>query len=113
MVSNAEVVVSTIHKAKGREFDNAYLLIDDSKKPTDEVLRSYYVAMTRAKHQLTIHTQGTFFDGIQADQHLYDPKEYEYFPWRVAIRLVIMTFASAFLQPEEILPCYRQPSKTS
>ena len=85
-VSNAEVVVSTIHKAKGREFDCVYLLIDDSKKPTDEVLRSYYVAITRAKHHLTIHTQGTFFDGIQADQKWYDPKEYD-MPKEITLQL--------------------------
>ena len=97
-VSNAEVVVSTIHKAKGREFDNVYLLIDDSKKPTDEVLRSYYVAMTRAKHQLTIHTQGTFFDGIQADQHLYDPKEYE-MPREITLQLTHKDIYLNFSKP--------------
>lgn len=97
-VSNAEVVVSTIHKAKGREFDNVYLLIDDSKKPTDEVLRSYYVAMTRAKHQLTIHTQGTFFDGIQADQKLYDPKEYE-MPREITLQLTHKDIYLNFSKP--------------
>ena len=28
-VSGADVVVSTIHKAKGREFDDVYMLVSD------------------------------------------------------------------------------------
>ncbi len=55
-VSKAEVVVSTIHKAKGREYDNVYMLIATPEYVSDEVLRHYYVAMTRAKRTLSIHT---------------------------------------------------------
>ena len=29
-VSGSEVVVSTIHKAKGREFDDVYMLLTDN-----------------------------------------------------------------------------------
>lgn len=46
------VFVSTIHKAKGREFDTVYLLskIPDNKDVND--VRAYYVGLTRAKRNL-------------------------------------------------------------
>ena len=75
-VSDAEVVVSTIHKAKGSEFDHVFMLITDPLHPTDDVLRRYYVAMTRAKQTLTIHTNGSIFDKLPTDLFLFDPKPY-------------------------------------
>ena len=49
---NNSVYVSTIHKAKGREFDTVYLLssIPDGKEVDD--MRAYYVGLTRAKENL-------------------------------------------------------------
>lgn len=49
------VYVSTIHKAKGREFDTVHLFVDtpDSLKP-DEI-RTIYVGLTRARHKLYIY----------------------------------------------------------
>ena len=46
------VFVSTIHKAKGREFDNVYLLspVPDGRDVND--MRAYYVGLTRAKRNL-------------------------------------------------------------
>ena len=46
------VFVSTIHKAKGREFNTVYLLspIPDGRDVND--MRSYYVGLTRAKQNL-------------------------------------------------------------
>ena len=46
------IFVSTIHKSKGREFDNVYLLssIPDSRSVDD--MRTYYVGLTRAKRNL-------------------------------------------------------------
>ncbi len=55
-ISKADIAVSTIHKAKGREFDNVYMLISEPKQVTDVEMRRYYVAMTRAKRTLSIHT---------------------------------------------------------
>ena len=52
------VVVSTMHKAKGREFDQVFLVSDDFNPDTDEARRTLYVAMTRARHSLRIHTKG-------------------------------------------------------
>lgn len=74
--TQSEVVVSTIHKAKGREFDDVYMLVAGDYPVTDELLRRYYVGVTRAKNRLFIHTNGTCFDRLPADQHLSDPQEY-------------------------------------
>jgi ATP-dependent DNA helicase RecQ len=48
--------VSTIHKAKGREFDTVYLLspVPDGKDVDD--MRAYYVGLTRAKRNLFLVT---------------------------------------------------------
>lgn len=46
---NAPLVVSTIHSAKGLEFDNVVLLVMDDKLPVQEQMRMYYVGMTRAQ----------------------------------------------------------------
>ena len=48
--------VSTIHKAKGREFDNVYLLspVPDGQDIND--MRAYYVGLTRAKRNLYLVT---------------------------------------------------------
>lgn len=54
-VSDVEVFVSTIHKSKGREFDNVYLLLNNVILNDDESLRKLYVGMTRAKKSLNIH----------------------------------------------------------
>lgn len=50
------VFVSTIHKAKGREFDNVYLLspVPDGRDIND--MRAYYVGLTRAKRNLYLVT---------------------------------------------------------
>lgn len=65
---NSETIfVSTIHKAKGKEFDNVYLLLDNFNPQTDNAKRQLYVAMTRAKQNLTIHLNGNYLDNIAAD----------------------------------------------
>lgn len=49
------VTVSTMHKAKGREFENVWLLASRTTYPDDEARRVLYVAMTRAKTNLFVH----------------------------------------------------------
>jgi len=61
------VLVSTIHKAKGKEFDNVFLLLENVNASIDEVKRLLYVAMTRAKQTLTIHLNTNFLDGIMVE----------------------------------------------
>lgn len=76
-ITESDIVVSTIHKAKGHEFDHVLMLITHPEHPTDEILRRYYVGMTRAKLTLTIHTNGNLFDTLHTAQHLYDAQAYD------------------------------------
>lgn len=57
--ANADVVISTAHKAKGREWTSVTLAADFASKhpdaePSDEELRLLYVAATRARHALDL-----------------------------------------------------------
>ncbi|MBD5257600.1 MAG: RecQ family ATP-dependent DNA helicase [Barnesiella sp.] len=74
--TNADVVVSTIHKAKGREFDDVYMMISDNFTKDDNLLRRYYVGITRAKKRLFIHTNGDCFNRLPANQHYTDRNLY-------------------------------------
>ena len=66
---NGETIfVSTIHKAKGKEFDNVFLMLENFNPETDEAKRQLYVAMTRAKQHLTIHLNANFLDDIEAEE---------------------------------------------
>lgn len=76
-ISKSDIVVSTIHKAKGHEFDHVLMLITHPEHPTDDILRRHYVGMTRAKRTLTIHTNGNLFDSLKSAQHLYDAQAYD------------------------------------
>lgn len=60
------IFVSTIHKAKGKEFDNVFLMLDHFKGETDEGKRQIYVGMTRAKENLSIHVNTAILDGLTA-----------------------------------------------
>lgn len=65
---NGETIfVSTIHKAKGKEFDNVFIMLDNFNAANDEAKRQIYVAMTRAKHNLTIHYNGNYLDNISVE----------------------------------------------
>lgn len=75
-ISGADVVVSTIHKSKGREFDDVYMLVSDRYSKDDSLMRRYYVGMTRAKNRLFIHTNGNFFNHLQTDKYIIDQQQY-------------------------------------
>ncbi len=62
---NGVVMVSTMHKAKGREFDNVFLLATRSAYPNDADKRTLYVALTRAKNRLTVHAGKNAFDEMK------------------------------------------------
>lgn len=83
---NGEVIVSTIHKSKGREYDNVYMMVTGGGLPTEEQCRKYYVGITRAKKKLYIHTTGNLFDCIKADQCNIDPHKYP-MPEEVVLQL--------------------------
>lgn len=60
--SGNRVYVSTMHKAKGREFDQVVVMLDRYELKTPASQRLLYVAMTRAKKRLCIHYNGTAFN---------------------------------------------------
>lgn len=73
-----KLYVSTIHKTKGKEFDTVYLMLVDEVGATDEELRSLYVALTRAKNNLYIHTNTSFFAPYQSLCTSYVRDNYSY-----------------------------------
>lgn len=54
------VFVSTIHKAKGREFDNVHLLLGGFREMDEHALRTVFVGITRAKHKLCLYHDLSF-----------------------------------------------------
>lgn len=77
------IFVSTIHKAKGKEFDNVFLMLENFYSETDQAKRQLYVGMTRAKRNLIIHTNSALFGNIKVEdlertiknEAFYPPKE--------------------------------------
>ena len=54
-----------MHKIKGKEFDNVFLVLNGFRQDTDAEKRLLYVAMTRAKNSLSIHSNSSFLDRIE------------------------------------------------
>lgn len=52
---SSEIIVSTIHKSKGCEYDNVYISLKGLGDITDKERRMIYVGMTRAKNNLSVH----------------------------------------------------------
>lgn len=83
-VSGADIVISTIHKSKGREFDDVYMLISDTIETPPQLhdekyqrqMHQYYVGMTRAKKRLFVHTNTNCFKHVQITPHLIDTNQY-------------------------------------
>lgn len=59
--NDQKIYISTIHKAKGREFDTVHLWLMGLYKTDAESLRTLYVGLTRARHNLYIHTNSQLF----------------------------------------------------
>lgn len=59
---NDIVFVSTIHKAKGREFDNVHVMLSDLTHLDSDKMRTIYVGLTRARHNLYIYNDASFFE---------------------------------------------------
>lgn len=84
------IFVSTIHKAKGREFDHVFLMLDSFNGDSNDAKRQIYVALTRAKSHLNIHTNGRFFHHIQLPdiQHLENTESWLP-PPKIAVQLTL------------------------
>ncbi len=63
-INRETIYVSTIHKAKGKEFDNVFLMLDKLEVSNEECKRQLYVAITRAKSTLSIHYNGDYLQGL-------------------------------------------------
>ncbi|MDO6803050.1 RecQ family ATP-dependent DNA helicase [Wenyingzhuangia sp. 1_MG-2023] len=62
------IIIATIHKSKGKEFDHVYLLLEDYVYNEAESKRVLYVGCTRAKKSLQIHCNDSFFDEFKTDK---------------------------------------------
>lgn len=73
-----ELLVSTIHKAKGREFDSVYIMLDQVPLHTNENKRKLYVGLTRAKKELYVHCNSDIFKNfsLSSVECLRDTEDY-------------------------------------
>lgn len=71
-----EIMVSTIHKAKGLEFDTVYLYVSDARGWDDDRRRQLYVGLTRAKNNLFIHCCGKGFGQMGVENYHVDNNPY-------------------------------------
>ena len=104
-----QIIVSTIHKAKGMEFDQVILLLNHADHPDENDLRAFYVGLTRAKHSLTIHTTASLFDRMSfpgltviRDEQRYDEPEEILLP--LTHRDVVLSF---YLGKKDRMLCLR------
>jgi ATP-dependent DNA helicase RecQ len=74
------VYVSTLHKAKGKEFDKVIIYYNKQGYLKEDELRLLYVGITRAKTSLSIHATHNIFSSypgvdIIEDRAVYDEPE--------------------------------------
>ena len=67
-------------------FDVVYLLLADRPSKDTDLMRQYYVGITRAKNRLFVHTNGDSFANLPADRHLLDFTEYA-MPGEIVLQL--------------------------
>lgn len=74
-----DIIISTIHQSKGREFDNVIMLLNQSRVLSDADKRVIYVGMTRAKKTLTIHDANNYITDVFVNsmETFLDNNQYE------------------------------------
>jgi len=80
-----KIIVSTMHKAKGKEYDHVFMMVEDYNDSSSESRRLLYVASSRAKRTLHIHTNVNFYDAFKGNYiinstfvgELKEPVQYE------------------------------------
>ncbi len=70
-ITTETIYVSTIHKTKGKEFDNVFLMLNGFVTNTNEHKKQLYVAITRPKNNLSIHCNGDYLRSIKAEGFVY------------------------------------------
>jgi len=73
------IIASTIHKAKGKEFDNVFLMLNNFNPSSDDSKRQLYVAMTRAKQKLIIHYNGNYLNSIKVEEIIHSSNNKNHF----------------------------------
>jgi DNA helicase-2/ATP-dependent DNA helicase PcrA len=68
VIANADLIVSTIHGAKGLEFDNVVITYKNENNMAEDKKRMYYVAFTRAMNsELVLAYDTTVYPKIMTD----------------------------------------------
>ncbi len=78
------IIVSTIHKAKGKEFDEVHLLLNQFNVLEPDEIRMFYVAVTRAKTNLFIHVPQIYIKDLNSEP------------------AVVLNDSSNFLSPQKV-----------
>ncbi|MBC8753909.1 RecQ family ATP-dependent DNA helicase [Kordia sp. YSTF-M3] len=60
------IIIATMHKSKGKEFDHVYLLLEDFNFAEIASKRALYVGCSRAKESLQLHCNAAFFDEFKS-----------------------------------------------
>ena len=106
-----ELFVSTIHKAKGREFDTVYMYVTDNRAVNEDYLRQLYVGITRAKRQLFVHCNNSLFNRLGIADYRYDPVCYG-IPDTITVRLTHRdVFLDYFKDKKSLLLALRSGDK--
>lgn len=79
-ITGDTIYVSTMHKAKGKEFDNVFIMLNQFNPKDNETKRLLYVAFTRAKANLTIHYNETYLRNIIVNNLSYSTDNFIYNP---------------------------------
>ena len=98
------VYVSTIHKAKGREFDNVYMLLNNFTPDGGAESRKLYVGMTRAKNALYLHCGSGIFEmfNVPNINKAYDEEIYSA-PAEIALPLTHKSVVLSFFKGKKPL----------
>jgi ATP-dependent DNA helicase RecQ len=73
-----EIVVSTIHKSKGHEYDNVFISLKGIQYISEEEKRAIYVGLTRARHTLSAHSNVdlSYYMNLMSADFMVDPNTY-------------------------------------
>ena len=99
------VTVSTIHKAKGREYDNVYMMLDNCTLSSEEEKRVLYVGCTRAKKNLFVLYNNSVMDQFSdaATQIIREHNQYDE-PGRMLLHLSLRdVHLDSFIKHQEVI----------
>ncbi len=97
-IADKSICVSTIHKAKGKEFNNVFLMLEDFNLNSDSNIRELYVAMTRAKENLFIHYNADYLkhisvvNGFTSAHNIIENKTPDHLLYRLTHKDVILSY---------------------